>query len=41
VWKVPPLLYSDPTLGPKDRADAESSTRTGLIAGLAGLGHVS
>ena len=37
IWKVPPLLYSDPALAPKDRADAESSTRTGLIAGLAGL----
>lgn len=37
VWKVPELLYNDPALAPKGRADVESSTRTGIIAGLAGL----
>ena len=37
VWRVPPALYAY-VLDPKDRAAAEASTRTGLIAGLAGLG---
>jgi hypothetical protein len=36
VWKVPPALYAYVS-DPKDRADAEASTRTGIIAGLAGL----
>src|SRR4051794_23596585 len=36
VVKAPPLLYGYVT-DPKDRAAAESSTRTGMIAGLAGL----
>jgi uncharacterized protein YjbI with pentapeptide repeats len=36
VWRVPPLLYKDvPDLN--QRAAAEASTRTGLIAGLVGL----
>ena len=36
IWRVPPALYAyvpDPT----DRAAAEASTRTRLIAGLSGL----
>jgi hypothetical protein len=37
VWRVPPALY-EYVPDPKDRAAAEASTRTGLIAGLAGLG---
>jgi uncharacterized protein YjbI with pentapeptide repeats len=37
VWRVPPALYAY-VPDPKDRAAAEASTRTGLIAGLAGLG---
>jgi uncharacterized protein YjbI with pentapeptide repeats len=36
IWKVPPALYSY-LPDPKDRANAEASTRTGIIAGLAGL----
>jgi hypothetical protein len=36
VWRVPPALYAY-VPEPKDRAAAEASTRTGLIAGLAGL----
>jgi hypothetical protein len=36
VWRVPPALYGY-VPDPKDRAAAEASTRTGLIAGLAGL----
>jgi len=36
IWKVPPALYSYLPAS-KDRADAEASTRTGIIAGLAGL----
>ena len=37
IWRVPPALYAY-VPDPKDRAAAEASTRTGLIAGLAGLG---
>jgi hypothetical protein len=37
VWRAPPALYAY-VPDPKDRAAAEASTRTGLIAGLAGLG---
>jgi len=37
IWRVPPALYAY-VPNPKDRAAAEASTRTGLIAGLAGLG---
>jgi hypothetical protein len=37
VWRVPPALYAY-VPDPKDRAAAEALTRTGLIAGLAGLG---
>ena len=36
VWRVPPALY-EYVSDPKDRVAAEASTRTGLIAGLAGL----
>jgi hypothetical protein len=36
IWKVPPVLY-DYVPVPEDRAGAESTTRTGLGAGLAGL----
>jgi uncharacterized protein YjbI with pentapeptide repeats len=36
VWLVPPALYKY-VPDPKDRAAAEASTRTGVIAGLAGL----
>jgi hypothetical protein len=36
VWMVPPLLYSYVT-DAKERASAEASTRTGIIAGVAGL----
>jgi hypothetical protein len=36
VWKVLPALYAY-VPNPKDRADAEASTRTGIVAGLAGL----
>src|SRR5687767_14100583 len=36
IWRVPPALYAY-VPDPKDRAAAEASTRTGLIAGLAGL----
>jgi len=36
VWRVPPTLYAY-VPDPKDRAAVEASTRTGLIAGLAGL----
>src|SRR6266545_5712209 len=36
IWRVPPALYGY-VPDPKDRAGAEASTRTGLIAGLAGL----
>jgi Pentapeptide repeats (8 copies) len=36
VWRVPPALYAYVD-EEKDRAAAEASTRTGLIAGLAGL----
>jgi hypothetical protein len=36
VWLGPPALYKY-VPDPKDRAAAEASTRTGLIAGLAGL----
>ncbi len=36
VWRAPPALYAY-VPDPKDRAAAEASTRTGLIAGLAGL----
>jgi uncharacterized protein YjbI with pentapeptide repeats len=36
LWKVPPMWY-DYVPVPKDRAGAEAATRTGLIAGLAGL----
>jgi uncharacterized protein YjbI with pentapeptide repeats len=36
VWWVPPALY-DYVDNEKDRAAAEASTRTGIIAGLAGL----
>jgi hypothetical protein len=36
VWRVPAALYGY-VPDPKDRAAAEASTRTGLIAGLAGL----
>src|SRR6266545_5757104 len=36
IWRVPPALYGY-VPDPKDRAAAEASTRTGLIAGLAGL----
>jgi uncharacterized protein YjbI with pentapeptide repeats len=35
IWRVPPTLYN--YAEEKDRAAAEASTRTGLIAGLAGL----
>jgi hypothetical protein len=35
IWRVPPMLYTYAEA--KDRAAAEASTRTGLIAGLAGL----
>jgi hypothetical protein len=34
VWRVPQLLYT--YAEPKDRAAAEASTRTGILAGLAG-----
>jgi hypothetical protein len=37
IWRAPPALYAY-VPDPKDRAAAEASTRTGLIAGLAGLG---
>ena len=37
IWRVPPALYAY-VPDPKDRAAAEASTRTGLLAGLAGLG---
>ena len=36
IWQVPSALY-DYVDSEKDRATAEASTRTGLIAGLAGL----
>lgn len=36
VWKVPQALYGY-VLDPKDRAAVEATTRTGMIAGLAGL----
>ena len=36
VWRVPQALYAY-VPEPKDRATAEASTRTGMIAGLAGL----
>ena len=36
IWKVPPALY-DHVPDPEDRASAESATRTGLVAGPAGL----
>jgi hypothetical protein len=36
VWKVPPALYAY-VPDPKDRANAEASTRIGIITGLAGL----
>jgi hypothetical protein len=36
VWLAPPALYKNIPAG-KDRAGAEAATRTGLIAGLAGL----
>ncbi len=36
VWRVPPALY-DYVPDAKDRAAAEASTRTGLVAGFAGL----
>ncbi|MBN6039986.1 pentapeptide repeat-containing protein [Amycolatopsis sp. 195334CR] len=36
VWQVPPALYGY-VPDPKDRASAEAVTRTGLIAGLAGM----
>ena len=35
VWRVPPALYAY-VPDAKDRAAAEASTRTGLIAGLPG-----
>jgi hypothetical protein len=37
IWRAPPALYAY-VPDPKDRAAAEASTRTGLLAGLAGLG---
>ena len=37
IWRAPTALYAY-VPEPKDRAVAEASTRTGLIAGLAGLG---
>ena len=40
IWKVPTALYAY-VPDPKDRAGAESSTRTGLIAGLAALGSLA
>ena len=36
VWRVPQALYAY-VPEPKDRADVEASTRTGMVAGLAGL----
>ena len=36
VWRVPQALYAY-VPEPKDRASVEATTRTGLIAGLAGL----
>ena len=36
VWLAPPALYKDVGIEPA-REGAEASTRTGLIAGLAGL----
>jgi hypothetical protein len=36
VWRVPQALYTY-VPEPKDRASVEASTRTGMIAGLAGL----
>jgi hypothetical protein len=36
VWRVPQALYTY-VPEPKDRANVEASTRTGMIAGLAGL----
>ena len=36
IWRVPPLLYQY-VPDAKDRAGAEATTRTGLLAGLVGL----
>lgn len=36
IWQVPPLLYAYVPEA-KERAGAEATTRTGFIAGLAGL----
>lgn len=36
IWLAPPALYKNITPA-KDRASAEATTRTGLLAGLAGL----
>jgi hypothetical protein len=36
IWKLPPKFYSY-VPDAKDRANAEASTRTGMIAGVAGL----
>jgi uncharacterized membrane-anchored protein len=36
VWRVPQVLYAY-VPEPKDRTSVEASTRTGMIAGLAGL----
>jgi len=36
IWRVPQLFYSYVS-DPKDRANAEATTRTGILAGLAGI----